>query len=330
MTSAPPRWLRVGLWPFSLLYGGGVVLRNSLFDARIRRVERLPVPVISVGNLTVGGTGKTPLVMWLLERARAAGRKPGVLARGYGRAPGAELNEEGEMIAARFPDVPQVQNPDRVAGGQELLRSGVDLVVLDDGFQHRRVHRDCNVLCLDARFAAEDRMMLPAGRLREPLSGMRRADVVVLTRADALSPDDIEIRMAAVRTRVGRDVPVFAARHRPRDLLSMPGGEVVPLTELDGRSVALVSAVAQPAAVRETVAGLGAKVALHKSWRDHHRFTRAELDEVAESVRSTGARLVVTEKDEPKMTDWAMQRWVLRIDLEFIGDEPSPELLGLA
>ena len=330
MTEAPPPWLRVGLRPFSWLYGGVVAARNALFDAGRRRVERLGVPVISVGNLTVGGTGKTPLVMWLVAKARALGASPGVLARGYGRQSGAALNEEGEMLAARFPGLLQVQNPDRVAGGAELVAAGARPIVLDDGFQHRRLHRDVNLLCVDARLAPADRALLPAGRLRESLGGMRRADAVVLTRADVVTDEALERGRQQVLRWVGRDVPVFAAAHRPRDLVAKPDGGVVALDTLRGARVGLVSAIARPAAFEETVRELGAEVAWHHRWRDHHRFAEGDLERAAAQVDETGVRLVVTEKDEPKLAGWATPRWVLRIDLQFLGAEPSAEFLGLA
>src|SRR5690606_2019149 len=127
------------------------VARNAAFDRGLRRARRLPVRVVSIGNLTAGGTGKTPLVVWVCERARALGLVPGVLARGYGRAPGARLNDEGELLAARLPGLPQEQDADRVLAGRRLLaRHPVDVVVLDDGFQHRRLERDRDVVCLDA------------------------------------------------------------------------------------------------------------------------------------------------------------------------------------
>src|SRR5690606_22578410 len=152
----------------SLAYSLGTALRAAAYDRGLLRVERLDVPVVSVGNLTVGGTGKTPLVAWLVERARRAGRRPGVLARGYGRPEGATLNDEGELLAARFADLPQVQDPDRVAGGRRLCATpAVDLVILDDGFQHRRLYRDLDLVCVDAKEPFAGGLQLPAGDLRE-------------------------------------------------------------------------------------------------------------------------------------------------------------------
>ena len=330
MSGAAPHWLRWGLWPFSLVYGGAVRVRNGLFETGLRTIERLPVPVISVGNVTVGGTGKTPTVMWLVEKARREGYEVGVLARGYGREPGAELNEEGAMLAARFPELRQVQDPNRVRGGHALVEQGVDLIVVDDGFQHRRLHRDVNLLCVDARSVLADRMLLPAGRLREPLSGLRRADVVVLTRAERLSPHDVEERSRQLRAIAGRPLPVFAAEHAPRDVVAKPSGDVLALTELQGRRVALLSAIARPEYFEHTVAALGAEVCWHARRRDHHRFGEGEVAQVAARARADGAQLLVTEKDAPKLAAADIDHWLLRVDLRFLDEEPDTELVGMA
>jgi tetraacyldisaccharide 4'-kinase len=330
VTAAPPGWLSCGLRPVSWLYGGVVTLRNALFDRRVRRAEKLDVPVVSVGNLTVGGTGKTPLVMWLVETARRCGRRPGVLARGYGRAGGAAMNDEGAMLALRYPDLPQVQRGDRVRGGRELLRAGVDLIVLDDGFQHRRLYRDRDLVCMDASLARADRVLLPAGFLREPLRGLRRADLVVLTRAGSLSSGEIEERRQRVRAWSGKELPVLAATHAPRDLLRMPEGDVLPVEHLHGARVGLLSAIARPDAFAATARALGADVLWHERRRDHHRFTAREIEDAGARARTDRAQLVVTEKDEPKLAPSPVRRLVLRIDLRFLGEAPSLDLVGLA
>jgi tetraacyldisaccharide 4'-kinase len=329
VSGAPPRWLRFGLRPFSWFYGGAVRARNALFDARLRRVERVGVPVVSVGNLTVGGTGKTPLVMWLVETARQLGRDVGVLARGYGRARGDALNEEGSMLAKRFPGLRQVQDPDRVRGARRLVEQGVDVIVLDDGFQHRRLHRDRELVCVDARAALAEGALLPAGRLREPASGLRRAHLVVLTRAERLAPADLERRRRHLLEIGGPHLLVFAAEHAPRDVVAMPSGEVLGPETLRGRRVGLLSAIACPSAFEHTAGSLGAVVVWHERRRDHHRFTAAEIEQVAARARRDAVQLLVTEKDAPKLSARPVDHWVLRVDLRFLGEAPSPTAVGL-
>lgn len=324
-----PHWLRWGLWPLTWVYGGAVRVRNGLFQAGLRRVEHLSVPVISVGNVTVGGTGKTPTVMWLVEQARERGLEVGVLARGYGRAADAELNDEGAMLAARYPGLLQEQDPDRVRGGQRLIERGAELIVMDDGFQHRRLHRDRNLVCVNARTPLDQEMLLPAGRLREPVSGLRRADAVILTRAERFSPHDIEERSRQLRAWAGRALPIFTTEHAPRDVIARPSDEVLGLSVLSGRRVALLSAIARPEYFEHTVAALGAEVCWHVRRRDHHRFVASEVELVAARAASDDVQLVVTEKDAPKLAEFGFEHWVLRVDLRFLGEQPDPDLVGM-
>ncbi|MBM4062581.1 MAG: tetraacyldisaccharide 4'-kinase [Planctomycetes bacterium] len=321
--------LRSALWPFGLLYGLGMAVRNWAFDRRLRPVHRLPVPVVSVGNLTVGGTGKTPAVLWLCALAHARGRRPGVLARGYGRAPGERFNDEGAMLQQRQPWLLQEQDPDRVAAGARLVRQGADYVVLDDGFQHRRLHRDLDVLCLDAARPFGNGQCLPAGDLREFRSGLGRAGLVLLTRADGLAAEDLAARAARLRQLAGRaDLPVFPCRHAPRDVLALPQGEVLPLAALRGRRAVLLSAIARPGSFRDAAAGLGVEIVRELRCRDHHRFTAADAERAAAAARHAAAIVLATEKDAPKLSPLGLPCHVLRVELRFLGEPPSPaELL---
>lgn len=317
--------LRQALWPLALLYGGAAALRNWTFTAGLRRVHRLPVPVVSIGNLTVGGTGKTPTVAFLTALAHACGRRPGVLARGYGRAPGAELNDEGVMLQRRLPWLLQQQDPDRVAAGERLVAAGADYVVLDDGFQHRRLHRDLDVVCLDAERPFGNGQCLPAGDLREFRSGLRRAGLVLLTRASGLDETALQNRVVRVRALAHRrDLPVYACEHGPSDVVVQPRGEVVALEALRGRRAVLLSAIARPASFRATAVALGVEVIAEHRHRDHHRFTDAELAAAASAARAAEAILLTTEKDDARLGAAAVERHVLRIELRFLGEPPAP------
>ncbi len=322
--------LRQALWPFSLLYGAVAAVRNWTFDAKLRHAHRLPVTVVSVGNLTVGGTGKTPTVAWLCQLAKAAGRRPGVLARGYGRAPGAPLNDEGAMLQARLPWLVQEQDPDRVAAGQRLVQQGVDYVVLDDGFQHRRLHRDLDLVCLDASLPFGNGSCLPAGDLREFRSGLTRADFVFLTRAEGLDAEQLAARRERVQQLAERpDLPIFACTHGPSDAVARPSGEVLSLQQLRGQRAVLLSAIARPQSFRSTVEALGIVVEGEFVHRDHHRFTAAEVMAAGAAARAAGALLLTTEKDAPKLVDFAVPHHVLRIDLHFLGAAPLPSAVLL-
>jgi tetraacyldisaccharide 4'-kinase len=316
--------LRKGLWPLSVVYGIAITLRNYLFHAGIRKVHRVGVPVVSVGNIAAGGTGKTPLVVWLVERAIRAGKRPGVLARGYGRAPGEELNDEGKLLARRFPGLAQVQDPDRVRGARRLIaENGVDVIIVDDGFQHRRLHRDWDLVCLDTvrPFAGG---LLPVGYLREYPKALRRADALILTRAGGIAIEAVEERREKLAACAGADVPAFASDHVPVRLREMPSGAEIPLEALRGKRVVLLSGIARPESFAETVEGLGAEVVHHVRRRDHHLHTSEELSEIEGLVDRLDATLVTTEKDDVKLVDCSASRLVLELDLRFLGEEPEP------
>lgn len=315
--------LRYAALPFAWIYGASMAVRNRVYDRR--SATELGVPVVSVGNLAVGGTGKTPLVVHLVERARAAGKHPGVLARGYGRAPGAALNDEGMLLAGRFPDLLQVQDPDRIRGGRALVARGADYIVLDDGFQHRRLHRDVDLVCLDATRPFE--FVLPAGLQRESAYGLRRASAIVLSRADAVE-DEARAEIARRVARfAGRSLPVYACTHTPLDLLSQPDGAVAPSASLRARRVVLLSAIARPERFAATARALGAVVVEHVVRRDHAHLDAADLEALARGAAMRDACLLVTEKDDVKLGRLPVPRLVLRIELAFV--QPLPDELLL-
>ncbi len=316
--------LRQALWPLGLAWGVVAGLRNWLFDAGLRKVHRLPVPVVSVGNLTAGGTGKTPTVAWLCALANAHGKRPGVLARGYGRAVGAARNDEGELLQRRLPWLLQEQDPDRVAAGQRLAAAGADYIVLDDGFQHRRLHRDLDIVCVDATLPFGNGLCLPAGDLREYRSGLRRAGMVLLTRAASLAPEQLAARVVRLRELAGKPLPIFACEHRPTGFVAQPRGEVLPLDLMHDRPCVLLSGIARPQSFRATMEQLGARIAGEFCHRDHHRFSAAELLAAARAADAAQALLVVTEKDDARMPADAPPRLVLRVDLAFLDGEPKP------
>lgn len=316
--------LRQALWPLGLLYGSVAALRNTLFSMGWKQVHKLSVPVISIGNLTVGGTGKTPTVAWLCELAKQAGKTPGVLARGYGRAEGAELNDEGTLLQRRLPWLLQEQDPDRVAAGKRLVDKGADFIVLDDGFQHRRLHRDLDVVCLDARLPFANNQCLPAGDLREFRGGLRRADMLLLTRAGQLDRDQLKMRIDGLRRIAGKNLPVHACEHQPTDLVQRPADIVTGADSLSGRRVVLLSAIARPKAFRATVARLGAEIVGELAHRDHHRFTTNEVNAAKKLADEKDAILVTTEKDDARLDAFDIERHVLRINMQFLDAPPPP------
>lgn len=311
------------------LFGAAARLRAAAYDRGVLAVLRVDAPVVSVGNLTAGGTGKTPMTLWLARALRARGLRPGLLSRGYRAAAGAP-NDEAAMVARLAPDLPCVQEPDRVAGALELVRRGVDAIVLDDGFQHRRLARDLDVVLVDATRpwglapppdgGEPVCALLPRGLLREPPAALARAGVIVVTRADAAPA----ARVLALRERLARlapTVPVVVARHVPSRLHALESGGLAPreLGELEGLEVDLVSGVGNPEAFEATVRGLGAAVREHRAFPDHHPF-------VAGDLAGLGPRPVVTTaKDAVKLAGLDLPEesvvLVLDVDLEIVEGE---------
>lgn len=297
-------------WPYRL----AAALRNRRYDAGTG-VGRVDVPVVCVGNLSVGGTGKTPAVEWVARRLADRGLAVTLLSRGYGA-------DEALLLEENLPDVPHLTGADRLA----LARTAVeelepDVLVLDDGFGHRRLHRDFDLVLIDATDAAGVRHTLPRGLLREPFSSLKRAHAVVLTRADQATPADLAGLTARVR-RANPGIPVATARHRPVELLR-EGAEPSPVESLAGMTVGAFCGVGNPEAFRRTLVSLGATVAAMRVYADHHPYTRIDVDALeqwAEALPS-GCDIVTTQKDAVKLRVshlGSRQLSALRVGLELL------------
>ena len=219
-----PATARGALAALAAPYALATAARNWLYDRRLLPVQAAPVPVISVGNLTLGGTGKTPLVAWICRQLIASGLRPAVVSRGYAARKG-DTSDEAAELAILLPGVPHVADRDRVSGAATAARLGVHVVVLDDGFQHRRLHRNLDVVAIDASDPFGCGHLFPRGLLRERVCGLARADAVVLTRATGVDPD----RRAAIRNEVncargGRPVVWLETEHRPTATRTATGG----------------------------------------------------------------------------------------------------------
>jgi tetraacyldisaccharide 4'-kinase len=289
-----PMTARAALAALALPYGLAVSARNGCYDRGLLATRSAAVPVISVGNLTLGGTGKTPLVAWICRRLLRLGRRPAVVSRGYAARPG-EPSDEAAELAILLPGVPHVANRDRVAGAAAAAAAGADVVVLDDGFQHRRLRRDLDIVAIDATDPFGCDHLFPRGLLREPLHGLARAGAVVLTRAGGLAASDRERlrqRVAAARPRL-QPVVWIETEHRPSALRTASGGPG-PLESLHGRKVAAFCGIGNPAAFRHTLAAAGATTVGFQSFADHHAYAPDDLASLAAWAEKTTADLVVT------------------------------------
>lgn len=301
-------------------YTWGVSFRNWQFKTGWKKITRVGAPVISVGNLTVGGTGKTPMVAWLARYFRNQDLRVGLISRGYGAEAGA-VNDEALELEQRLPDVPHLQNPDRVAAAQiaiEELES--QLILLDDAFQHRRIARDLDIVLLDALEPFGFEHLLPRGTLRETLAGLRRADVVVLTRADLLGADARQ----AIRQRVLRyrpDVVWVEASHAPQTLRNSTGG-TAPIAHLAGQRVAAFCGIGNPAGFRHTIQSCGYQLAELREFPDHYHYTSSDVQTLVEwTDKLDVAAVVCTCKDLVKLAVPRLGRrplWAIDIGMEFL------------
>lgn len=305
------------LWVASVPYGWATRLRNGLYDGGWARPYRADVPVVSIGNLTLGGTGKTPCVDYVARFYQRLGRRPAVLSRGYGGRGGP--NDEALVLRENLPGVPHFLGADRVRSARRAVRErAADVLVLDDGFQHRRLARDLDVLLVDATQPWGYGRLFPRGLLREARRGVRRSGVVVITRADQASAE----ARARLRRCVGRlapGVPVAESVHRPVDLVGA-GGRTAPVATLAGARVAGFCGVGNPSGFRTTLQQLGAQVTDFRAYPDHNRYDEHDLQDLNAWANDQATDCVVTtQKDLVKLPCPALgdkPLWAVRIRLE--------------
>ncbi len=313
--------LRVASWP----YGLAVRARNLAFDRKWKRLHCALVPVVSVGNLTLGGTGKTPCVEWVARFFRERDMQVAILSRGYGSESG--RNDEAMVLEENLPDVPHLQDPDRVAAAERAVEElESELLVLDDGFQHRRLHRDLDVVLIDATRPPMCDYVFPRGTLREPTSGLRRAGAILLTRCDQVPASDVEAIRAWLAARVP-NVPVATTEHRPAELVGCDGARG-PVESLAGKAIGAFCGIGNPGAFRKTLEGLGATVANFRAFPDHHQYTREDVGSLTRWAESlpADAVLATTQKDWVKLRvpDLAGRPlWAVRVGLTFRDGEDA-------
>ncbi|MFN0150755.1 MAG: tetraacyldisaccharide 4'-kinase [bacterium] len=291
--------LRAFLLPLGWTWSAVLTARRVLYRCGVLRGARAGVPVISIGNVTVGGTGKTPLVEWVAHRALALGVGPGIVTRGYGASAGSAprrvvRNSTGEsdeaiLLAARLPEAVVVAGRDRVRGARLAIDAGARVIILDDGFQHLPLRRDLDIVLLDTRVPYRSGRVLPAGALREPWSAARDAHLAVVL-ADVAAPQTAP-----------PGIPVARAVRRNTAVRRASGARELP-ESLHARRVFLLSGIGHPEAFRNSAVQAGAIVVGEQASADHHRFTQHEIDDVIESSRDANAEIILTtEKDASRL-----------------------------
>ena len=304
------------LTPLSWLYGGMAVLRRRWLEARARGLDR---PVVSVGNVTCGGTGKTPVVEMIARELCRLGCRPAILSRGYGgSAAGAAGNDELHVLAANLPGVPHYQGKDRHPLGLEAIARGADVLILDDGFQHARLKRDLDLVLIDALDPFGGGRVLPAGLLREPLAVLAHADLLAITRSNRVDPMLLTTLSSYLRARFPTIPQIFIETH-PIEWRALGGGTEPP-EALRGRRCLAFCGIGNPESFRREIEALGVAVAELIPFPDHHRYTRQDLEAIescAAGVRADG--VLLTQKDavkiprEGKMAAWKMLRIESRV-----------------
>jgi tetraacyldisaccharide 4'-kinase len=298
-------------------YRFGINWRNRRFDDGKSEICGVDVPVISVGNITTGGTGKTPMVQWLARWFRERNVRVTLISRGYGAEAGSR-NDEALELEQKLPDVPHLQNPDRVAAAQTAIEEfDAQLILLDDAFQHRRIHRDLDIVLIDALEPFGYGRLLPRGLLREPLAGLRRADILVLSRSDAVDDNRRALIQKEAR-RYTEDACWVEAAHRPAGLQAS-NGESAGLEALRDGRVAAFCGIGNPQGFRHSLRECGCDVVGFREFPDHHAYERADIESLGQWASDVGATtLVCTQKDLVKVQSVSLgdvPLWALVIEI---------------
>lgn len=331
---APTHPFLITMLPLSILYGMMVALRNHLYDRGILKQVKLPHPVISIGNITAGGTGKTPMTVLTANGLKARGFRPAVLSRGYGGnlktsgnivSDGTNIllgpdaaGDEPVLIAAAAPGIPVLTGPDRYVSGQSAIEKfGADVLILDDAFQHRRLFRNVNIVLLDEDKPFGNGHLLPAGPLRELPAALNRADVIVAT---GISRGGKKRKNPALPD----IMPVFRARYQPLDIIQGKDNHILPPGALQGKKIYAFTGIAAPDKFCATLEELGATIIKFLAFPDHYFYKQDDVQAITGEAKALDAEMVITtEKDGVKLLKFrdfyrtiAILRVGLRMDPE--------------
>jgi tetraacyldisaccharide 4'-kinase len=309
-------FLRGALRVAEIPYSAGMGLRNSLYDLAILKATPLPHPTISVGNITTGGTGKTPIVSWLTASLSAVGRHPAILLRGY------KGTDEQTVLATANPHCVVVANPDRVAGAKlaQNQDSQIDLFILDDAMQHRRVKRNLEIVVINAREPWGYGHVLPRGLLREPLSGLKRAGAFVITHFSEIAPASLKKIETTIRKHSA--APIFNSDHLLTGLDSANGSARVPMSALANKKYFVACGIGSPESFISLLSNFGGQLAGKRFFVDHHPFSDSDAVALKRDAEACGAEwVIVTQKDWAKLRvfDAAQSFVTAALEIRFAG-----------
>ena len=335
--TGPPAWVLRAV----LACGVPVYWLGLQWSRAATRARRVSCPVVSIGNITVGGTGKTPVVAWLAQRLRQAGWRPAILTRGYARAigstglvdtniasPAAGYGDEPVWLARQLPGVPVLVGADRCVNAVDAVRRHqADCILLDDGFQHWALARDLDIVLLDGDRPFGSGALLPLGTLREPVGALRRAQLLLVRQREGAADTTEALRRRLHQRRI--TAPVIPFRYRAAEVHEPSTGQTRPPEAVRGARVRLLSSIAQPASFESLARALGVEVEQHLAYPDHHAYRVTDARHWAASGQRTP--LLTTEKDWMRLESLAGRGligppvWVLRIAVELV--HPHDEAL---
>lgn len=274
-------------------YSFGIWMVDLGYRSGLRKIHRVPVPVVSVGNITLGGTGKTPFTIFVADYFLSAGKRPAILTRGYGR-------DEDRLLVEEVPEARVYVGQDRVKNALKAASDGCDVIVMDDGFQHRRLARDLDIVLIDTETILGGSSLFPRGVLREGLPSLERAGLLVISKADRLIPAE-KAAMVRALSGIAPGKPVIEVAHEPSFLSDVTGTAHPPAT-LRGKKTLLVSGIASPGYFADMAVALGAQIVGRRDYGDHHAYSAQDVREIELERAAKGADIIlVTKKDFVKL-----------------------------
>lgn len=309
-------------------YTAIIAVRNFLYSKSWLKTRRVNATIFSIGNITVGGTGKTPLVIWLCKFLQQKGIQCAILTRGYKtRTEGRETSiDEPAILAESCPQARVIVNPDRVIGATEAVNKfGAKVLIMDDGFQHRRLYRNLDIVTIDATCPFGYGRMLPAGLLREPVTSLKRADAVVITHSDQVQQTELN-ELEEKLKQLNPDMIVARSMHEPV-CAKLADNKEIAIDSLKGRRIFAFCGVGNPQAFLNTIRSLGVEPVGSKIYNDHHHYTDADISNIREQAMACGTNLILTtQKDWTKIrhlipTKEGIPLVYLAVELKFLSGE---------
>ncbi len=341
---------RILLTPLTWFYGTIVCIRNFCYDSNILKQTKLPCPVISFGNIVVGGTGKTPAVESTAKLLQEAGYKVAILLRGYGRKSSEKIlivsdghrclctrlesGDEAYLLAHKLNGIPIIVGKNRVDTGKIACdQFDCDIILLDDGYQHRKLVRDIDILTIDSTQLFGTESLLPIGTLREPLASLKRANIILLTRVD-ISNTQIANLKNKINQRI-QNTPILESIHHPSSLYELGNhyipidkSKTIPMKNLEGKRILAVCGIGNPEAFKKTLLYFNPEFIELLPFPDHHIYTDSDIEKIIQQSKQVNAEWVITtQKDEDKLSSLSQHIRVLVLSIELIITDGKEVLL---